>query len=94
MVIQLHVVQELDTLLEAHWSTLGFCTRYQLRIVTFYIVYLMFMSLASVVVKVIDSHLCDLGSSPGQGNHIIRYSLINNQFISDESSPKLVLYLC
>ena len=68
MVIQL--VQELDTLIEAHWSALGFCTRYQLKIVTFYIVYLMFMSLASVVVKVVDSHLCELGSSPGQGNHV------------------------
>ena len=59
----------------------------------------MFMSLASVVVKVMDSDLCDLGSSPSQGNHIfcihiIRYSLINIQFISDESSSKLVLYLC
>ena len=45
---------------------------------------------------VMDSHSCDKGSNPGQGNHniYIRYALNNTQFISDESSAELVLYLC
>ena len=53
------------------------------------------MQLGSIVVSVLDSHSCDRGSSPGQGKHIIiRYVLNNIQFISDESSAELVLYLC
>ena len=29
-----------------------------------------FVRLGSVVVSVLDTHSCDRGSSPGQGNHI------------------------
>ena len=53
----------------------------------------LFDCLGSVVVSMMDSHSCDWGSNPGQGNHIIRYAL-NNIQISDESSADLVLYLC
>ena len=41
-----------------------------------------------------DSHSCDRGSSPGQGNHIYGYALNNIQFISDDPFAQLVLYLC
>ena len=43
-----------------------------------------------LVVSVIVSHLCDCGSNPGQGFHIIRYALNSIQFVSDESSAELV----
>ena len=46
------------------------------------------------VVRVMDSHSCNRGSIPGQGNHIIRYAPNNIQIIADESSAELVLYLC
>ena len=43
-----------------------------------------FSAVGGVVVSVMDSHSCDRGSSPGQGNHvIIRFSLNNILFISD-----------
>ena len=44
-----------------------------------------------VVVSVMDSPSCDRGSSPGHGKHDV---LNNIQFLSDESSAELVLYLC
>ena len=50
--------------------------------------------IGSILVSMIDSHSCDRGSSPGQGNHIIiLYALNNIQLISDEYSAELVLYL-
>ena len=53
------------------------------------------MCLGSVVVSVMDSHSCDPGLSPAwpRQSHIC-YALNNTQFISDESSAELVLYLC
>ena len=41
-----------------------------------------------------DSHSCGQGSNPGTANHAIRYALNSIQLISDESSDKLMLYLC
>ena len=51
------------------------------------------LCLDDVVVSVMDSHSCDRGLSPHQGNHI-RYAMNSIQFISDESSAELALYLC
>ena len=48
--------------------------------------------IGSAVVSVMDSHSCDRGSSPDQDNHI-RFALNTIQFLSDESSAELVLYL-
>ena len=46
----------------------------------------------SAVVSVMDSHSCDRGSIPCQGNHRYVILLNNIHFISDESSAELVLY--
>ena len=55
----------------------------------------MVVCLGSVaVVSVMDSHLCDRGSSPGLSNHIIRYALNSIQFILDDSFAESVLYPC
>ena len=56
-------------------------------------IYIYIVCFGSAVVRVMDSHPCARGSNPSQGNHI-RYAQNSTQFISDESSAELVLYLC
>ena len=53
----------------------------------------MFWLVRGAVASVMDSHSGDRGFKPHKTNHI-HYSLNNIQFISDESSAELVLYLC
>ena len=48
--------------------------------------------IGSAVVRVMDSHSCVRGSTPSQGNHI-REALKSIQFISDESSVEILLYI-
>ena len=49
--------------------------------------------LDSVVVRVLDSHSCIGVPNTVKINQIICYALNNIQFISDESSAELVLYV-
>ena len=48
----------------------------------------------SIVVSVMDSYCMRSGFKPRPRQTHIRYALNNIQFISDESSAELVLYLC
>ena len=51
------------------------------------------MCIGSAVVRVMDSHSRP-GFKPQPRQSHIRYALNSTQFISDESSVELVLYLC